>query len=297
MADETQPTFLEPEFLKKLERLRLVAKRISSARGKGEHLSARKGSSLEFSDYRRYHPGDDFRYVDWNIYRRLERLLLKVFIGEEEMNIYLLLDTSRSMSEGVPPKINYAKSVAAALGYIGLTNHDRVGAASFSTDVDSHLSLGRGRKQILALFRFLRELNCQGETDLRVSARSFSLRFPSRGLVVLVSDLFDPQGSRAGFEELMRKGYEVLVVHILDGSEIRLEPVGDVSLYDVESEREKRIFLDTALVQRFHEEVQRYLEETATFCRNHEMDYLRTTTDMPFEDFVLRTLRQGRTVR
>ena len=297
MAAETQPTFLEPEFLKKLERLRLVAKRISSARGKGEHLSARRGSSLEFSDYRNYHRGDDFRYVDWNIYRRLEKLLLKVFIGEEEMNIYLLLDTSRSMAEGSPPKIDYAKSVAAALGYIGLTNHDRVGAASFSADVDSHLSLGRERKQILALFKFLRELTCHGETDLRVSARSFSLRFPSRGLVVLVSDLFDPQGCRPGFEELMRKGYEVLVVHILDGSEIRLEPVGDVSIYDVESEREKRLFLDGALVQRFHEEVQRYLEETASFCWNHEMDYLRTTTETPFEDFVLRTLRQGRTVR
>lgn len=213
------------------------------------------------------------------------------------MNIYLLLDTSRSMAEGSPPKIDYAKSVAAALGYIGLTNHDRVGAASFSADVDSHLSLGRERKQILALFKFLRELTCHGETDLRVSARSFSLRFPSRGLVVLVSDLFDPQGCRAGFEELMRKGYEVLVVHILDGSEIRLEPVGDVSIYDVESEREKRLFLDSALVQRFHEEVQRYLEETASFCWNHEMDYLRTTTEIPFEDFVLRTLRQGRTVR
>ncbi len=297
MAADSQPTFLEPEFLKKLERLRLVAKRISSARGKGEHLSARRGSSLEFSDYRTYHRGDDFRYVDWNIYRRLEKLLLKVFIGEEEMNIYLFLDTSRSMAEGSPPKIDYAKNVAAALGYIGLTNHDRVGAASFSADVDSHLSLGRERKQILALFKFLRELTCHGETDLRVSARSFSLRFPNRGLVVLVSDLFDPQGCRAGFEELMRKGYEVLVVHILDGSEIRLEPVGDVSIYDVESEREKRLFLDSTLVQRFHEEVQRYLEETASFCWNHEMDYLRTTTETPFEDFVLRTLRQGRTVR
>ncbi len=297
MADESQPTFLEPEFLQKLERLRLVAKRISSARGKGDHLSSRRGSSLEFSDYRRYHRGDDFRYVDWNVYRRLERLLLKVFIGEEEMNIYLLLDGSQSMSEGNPPKIDYAKSVAAAIGYIGLTNHDRVGAASFSQDMDSHLSLGRGRKQILALFKFLREVPSGGETDLRAAARTFSLRYPSRGLVVLVSDLFDPQGCRAGFEELMRKGYNVLVVHILDGSEIRLEPVGDTAILDVESGRERRLFLDNALVQRFHEEVERYLEETASFCRNHDMDYLRTTTEIPFEDFVLRTLRQGRTVR
>lgn len=297
MAVEALPTFLEPEFLKTLERLRVVAKRISSARGKGEHLSPRRGSSLEFSDYRTYHVGDDLRYVDWNIYRRLERLLLKVFTGEEEMNIYLLLDASASMAGGTPSKIHYAKSVAAAIGYIGLKNHDRVGVASFSSDLVSHHPLGRGKKQILTLFGFLRDLPCHGETDLQASVRSFSLLFPRHGLVVLLSDLFDPRGCQAGLEELKRKQYEVLVIHILDGADIRLEPSGDVSLIDVESERERKLFLDGALAQRFHEEVQRYLEETSSFCLSRNMDYLRTTTTTPFEDFVLLTLRQGRRVK
>ena len=154
MDVEALPTFLEPEFLKALERLRVVAKRISSARGKGEHLSPRRGSSLEFSDYRKYHVGDDLRYVDWNIYRRLERLLLKVFTGEEEMNIFLLIDASGSMAVGTPSKINYAKSVAAAIGYIGLKNHDRVGEASFPSDLVSHHPLGRAKKQIPHLLGF-----------------------------------------------------------------------------------------------------------------------------------------------
>ncbi len=297
MEIENNSPFLEAEFLNKLERLRIVAKRISSSRGKGEHLSSRRGSSLEFSDYRRYHKGDDLRYVDWNIYRRLDRLLLKVFTGEEEMNIYLLLDTSRSMAEGTPPKIEYAKKVAAALGYIGLKNHDRVGVASFSTGMDSHLLLGRGRKQILNLFQFLQDLSCGGETDLQNSTQSFSLRYSSRGLVVLISDLFDPRGCQSGLEELAGRKDQVLVVHILDGGETRLEPLGDVTLIDVESERERRIFLDRSLVERFQAEVRRYLDETASFCLNHEMDYLRTETATPFEDFVLLTLRQGRTIR
>ena len=141
--------FFDTDFLRRLERLHLVAKRLSWAGAKGEHAVSRKGFSLEFSDYRRYQRGDDLRYIDWNIYRRLDRLLLKVFTAEEEMNIYLLVDTSRSMAEGSPAKLDYAKKVAAALGYIGLKNLDRVGGAAFSSILHKPLTLGRGRKQIL----------------------------------------------------------------------------------------------------------------------------------------------------
>ena len=138
---ESSSSFVDPEFLKKLERLRLIAKRLTWTGAKGEHSSSRKGFSLEFSDYRRYQHGDDLRYVDWNIYRRLDRLLLKVFTAEEEMNVYLLVDTSRSMAEGTPSKISYAKRVAAALGYIGLKNLDRVGGASFSSALSRPLTM------------------------------------------------------------------------------------------------------------------------------------------------------------
>src|SRR5256712_2027452 len=131
--DSKPENFFDAEFLKKLERLHLIAKRLSWAGAKGEHPSSRKGFSLEFSDYRTYQRGDDLRYVDWNIYRRLDRLLLKVFTAEEEMNAYLLVYTSASMAEGTPSKISYAKRAAAALGYIGLKNPDRLGGASFSS--------------------------------------------------------------------------------------------------------------------------------------------------------------------
>jgi uncharacterized protein (DUF58 family) len=294
---ETPPVFLQPDFLKKLERLRLIAKRLSWSGAKGEHPSVRRGYSLEFSDYRKYQSGDDLRYVDWNVYRRLERLWLKLFTAEEEMNIYLLVDASRSMAEGNPPKIEYAKKIAAALGYIGLKNLDKVGGAAFSENLAAPLSLGRGKKQILSLFNFLTALSCAGETDLRASMKSFSRLFPRPGLVVLLSDLFDPSGWRAGLDELAKKKHDLLVIHILDDGEFDLPSRGDLSLADVESGRERRLFLDAELFKRFQEELAAYCGEIESFCRSRRMDYLRTRTSTPFEDFVLLTLREAQGVK
>lgn len=291
------PVFFDRDFLAKLERLRLVAKRLAWSGAKGEHPSVRRGLSLEFSDYRKYHPGDDLRYVDWNIYRRLEKLCLKLFTAEEEMNVYLLIDTSRSMAEGSPPKLDYARSVAAALGYIGLKNLDRVGGAAFSSGLNATLELARGRKQILGLFDFLGRLSCDGKTDLDASAKAFSLLFPRPGLVAVVSDFFDPEGWRSGLEELLRRKNQILVIHIVEAGEVEPDVRGDVTLCDVESERERGFFLDAELLRSFREEVRKYLEEIESFCLDREIDYLRTTTSVPFEDFVLLALRQGRSVK
>lgn len=297
MAPESSPTFLQPDFLKKLERLRLVAKRLSWSGVKGEHPSSRKGFSLEFTDYRNYQRGDDFRYVDWNVYRRLERLCLKLFSAEEELNVYLLLDASRSMAEGAPRKFEYAKWVAAAVGYIGLKNLDRVAGAAFSADLLSFLALGRGRKQVLGLFNFLGNLACEGETNLEASLKSFSRLFPARGLVILLSDLLDPRGWRTGVEELIRKKYRLLIIHILDEEELSPRSLGDVSLLDVEKERERRLYLDADLLQRFRKEIGDYCAEIESFCLSRQVDYLRTTTKTPFEDFVLLTLREASSIR
>lgn len=294
-SDTPKPTteiFFDAEFFGKLERLRLIAKRLSWANAKGEHPSSRKGFSLEFADYRRYQHGDDLRYVDWNVYRRLDRLLLKVFTAEEEMNVYLLVDTSRSMAEGTPAKIDYAKKVAAALGYIGLKNLDRVGGASFSSVLRAPLTLGRGRKQVLRLFRFLSQLACAGETRLDAAVHAFVNLFPHPGLAVIVSDLFDPAGWRVALEELAKKKYQLLVIHIVDPRE--LDPVfsGEMMMRDVENGRERRFFVDAQLKRRFQEELARYFDEIATVCASRGIDYLRTSTQVPFEEFVLQTLRR-----
>jgi len=293
--DARPETFFDTDFLRKLERLRLVAKRLSWAAIKGEHAVSRKGFSLEFSDYRRYQPGDDLRYVDWNIYRRLERLLVKVFTAEEEMNIYLLVDTSRSMSagaEGAPTKLDYAKKVAAAMGYIGLKNLDRVGGAAFSEALQKPLTLGRGRKQILSLFGFLSRLTAGGETHLHAAVHAFTNLFPHPGFVVVVSDLFDPAGWRRALEELTAKGHQLLVIHIVNENELQPTASGDVALVDVESGRERKFFLDDNLVRRYQAELAAYFKEIESVCASRHIDYLRTSTQVPFDAFVLQTLRQ-----
>ncbi|MGH7817983.1 MAG: DUF58 domain-containing protein [Candidatus Binatia bacterium] len=289
-------TFFDAEFLRKLERLHLIAKRLSWAGAKGEHAVSRKGFSLEFADYRRYQMGDDLRYVDWNIYRRLDRLLLKVFTAEEEMNIYLLIDTSRSMAEGAPVKLDYAKKVAAALGYIGLKNLDRVGGAAFSSALQKPLTLGRGRKQILSLFSFLNKLSSSGETNLRAAIHSFTHLFPHPGFVVIVSDLFDPAGWRRALEELTAKRHQLLVIHIVEERELQPKAWGDVALVDVEGGRERKFFLDDDLVRRFQTELASYFKEIEAVCTSRQIDYLRTSTEVPFDKFVLKTLRHVKSV-
>lgn len=295
-------TFFDADFLKKLERLRLTAKRLDWAGAKGEHAASRKGHSLEFSDYRRYQRGDDLRYVDWNIYRRLDRLVLKVFTAEEEMNIYLLIDTSASMASpastarGESVKIGYAKKVAAALGYIGLKNLDRVGGAAFSSSLQAPLKLGRGRTQILRLFGFLNGLSCAGPTDLRAAIHRFTTLFPHPGLAIIVSDLFDPAGWRAAVEELARKKYQVLMIHVLDEDELKPGILGDVALVDAEGSRERRLFVDAELAQRFQEELASYFRDIEAACASLRVDYLRTTTSVPFDEFVLKSLRQASSV-
>jgi uncharacterized protein (DUF58 family) len=292
-------TFFDAEFLKKLEQLHLIAKRLDWTGLKGEHAAPRRGFSLEFSDYRRYQHGDDLRYVDWNIYRRLDRLLLKVFSAEEELNIYLLLDASRSMDRlsaapatALPAKLDYAKKVAAALGYIGLKNLDRVGGAVFNDHLTGFLKLARGRAQILRLFSFLAGVSCSGATDFRSAVHKFATLFPQPGLVVVLSDLFDPSGWRAALEELARKRYQVLVIHVIAEEELAPRLAGDLALVDAEGGRERQMFIDRELGRRYEEELAKYLTEIEALCAGRGIDYLRTTTRTPFDEFVLKSLRQ-----
>jgi uncharacterized protein (DUF58 family) len=182
------------------------------------------------------------------------------------------------------------------LGYIGLKNLDRLGGASFADTLHTPLSLGRGRKQILRLFNFLGGLSCSGATDLRLSVHSFCRLFPHAGLVIVVSDLFDPAGWRPALQELAMKKHQILVVHIIDEQESSPRASGDIILRDVEGGHERKIFLDAELARRYQQELRRYLGEIEAICAGRQIDYLRTTTQVPFEEFVLKTLRQASSV-
>ncbi len=283
----------DSEFLKKLEVLRWTSKRIYHGRGRGEHSSVKIGTSLEFSDYRNYQVGDDYRYIDWNIFSRLDRLFLKVFIAEEDLSIHLLLDTSRSMLFGTPPKIDYAKRVAAALGYIGLTNLDRVGITTFAAGVQDSLAPRRGRDHFLGLLEFCERIPCHGETDFNRSLMEYSFRSKRAGLAIVISDLFDPKGIERGLEALKFARYDILLLQVIDEEEIRPAFGGSVKLLDLETEREQRLTIDEVLLTRYRERVQAWFARIEDFCLKAQIEYLRASTLIPFEDLILKYLRHG----
>src|SRR5205823_2701369 len=179
---------LEPDFLARLEQLELVSRKIVRGRRKGERRSKKKGQSVEFADYRNYVIGDDLRFLDWNLYARLDKLFLRLFMEEEDLHFYILIDNSLSMDFGTPSKLHYARQVAAALGYIGLVNLDRVKIEAFNDRLTQSTPPLRGRRSLWRLMEFLQKVEPAGPSDLAKSLRTFSLKCSGKGVVILISD-------------------------------------------------------------------------------------------------------------
>src|SRR5579871_4949722 len=186
---DAAPPLLEPQFLARLEQLELVSRKIFLGRLKGERRSKRKGQSVEFADYRNYVVGDDLRFLDWNLYARLDRLFLRLFMEEEDLHVYLLVDNSLSMDFGTPSKLHYAKQLAAALGFIGLVNLDRVVVEAFNDRLTQSMPPLRGRRSLWRLLDFLRKIEPAGPSNLRQALKTFTLKCSGKGIVVLLSDV------------------------------------------------------------------------------------------------------------
>src|SRR5713226_10488374 len=180
---QTQP-LLDPEFLARLEQLELVSRKIFLGRLKGERRSKRKGQSVEFADYRNYVVGDDLRFLDWNLFARLDKLFIRLFMEEEDLHFYVLLDNSLSMDFGNPTKLRFAKQVAAALGFIGLVNMDRVVIEAFNDRLTQSLPAVRGRRSLWRLMDFLTKLEPAGPSDLKRALRTFSIKCSGKGIVI-----------------------------------------------------------------------------------------------------------------
>ncbi len=288
-----QSTLFDADFMRKLETLRFLARKVFRSQNQGERATLRRGMSLEFSDYRRYHAGDDFRYVDWNVYSRLDQLFLKVFTAEEDLSIHLLLDTSQSMQLGTPPKIDYGKRVAAALGYIGLSTLDRVGAVGFADELGMPKPPQRGRQQIFPLLRYFESLPCRGATALNRVLQNYASRSHRSGLAIVISDLFDPEGYERGLDALAYNRFDVLLIQLVDESEIQPQLDGALRLHDVESDQQRRLTVNRRLLDLYRQKVTDYFEGIETFCAKRNIEYLRASTVVPFEDLVLRYLRRG----
>jgi uncharacterized protein (DUF58 family) len=283
----------DDDFQRKLEYLALVSRRVFAGRLRAERRTKKSGSGVEFADHREYQPGDDFRSLDWNVYQRLERLLVRLYEEEEDLAIYLVLDTSRSMAFGGGDKLRYAKKVVAALAYVGLANLDRVSISTTSDRIMARMPETRGKARIFKVFRFLREVGADGATDLGEALKTFVAQNKRRGLVVLVSDLYDPNGFEKGINVLRYNKFDAFVVHVTDPRDAKPKLSGDVLLYDCETGDEREVTVTAGVLTGFAGAYAKYLTEVGSFCASRQVPYVTASVEVPFDQLVLRVFRRG----
>src|SRR5206468_1970970 len=288
---QAQP-LLDPQFLARLEQLELVSRKIFLGRLKGERRSKRKGQSVEFADYRNYVVGDDLRHLDWNLFARLDRLFIRLFLEEEDLHFYILIDNSLSMDFGAPSKLRYAKQVAAALGFVGLVNMDRVVIEAFNERLTQSMPAARGRRSLWRLMDFLQKIEPAGPSDLRKALRTFSLKCSGKGIVVLLSDLMDKGGYEEALRYLVARQLDIYVIQILSQEEIEPEIVGDLRLVDVEDEDMAEITVSGPLLKRYKQNLSAFRSAIHNFCTRRGVSYLFTSNQVPFDRLVLTYLRQ-----
>ncbi len=282
----------DSDFLKKLEYLSIVSRRVFRGSLLAQRRTLQFGSGIEFADHREYTAGDDLRYLDWNIYARHGDLLLKRFQEEEDLHVYFLLDCSRSMGFGNPPKFDLARQVTAALAYIALADLDRIAVIAFADRIIADFRLTRGKARILPLLDFLERLEPQGtETDLGASVREFVRRRQRTGLSVLVSDLFAPSGYERGLDQLRHRRYEPHVVQLHDPKEARPDMLGDVELYDIENAASQKVTVTEKALRAYRRLFDDYQRSVASYCRNYGLGCTQATTEIKFDDLILRMMR------
>jgi uncharacterized protein (DUF58 family) len=282
----------DSNFLKKLEYLSIVSRRVFRGSLLAQRRTLQFGSGIEFADHREYAAGDDLRYLDWNIYARHGDLLLKRFQEEEDLHVYFLLDCSRSMGFGNPPKFDLARQVTAALAYIALADLDRIAVIVFADRIIGDFRLTRGKARILPLLDFLERLEPQGaETDLTATVQEFIRRRQRTGLAVVVSDLFSPGGYERGFDQLRHRRYEPHVVQLHDTKEARPDMLGDVELYDIENASSRKVTVTEKALRSYRRLFDDYQRAVGNYCRNYGLGCTQATTEIKFDDLVLRMMR------
>lgn len=290
---DDRSTLFDDEFLKKLEYLHMVSRKTFVGKNRADRRMRKIGSGIEFADHRKYSSGDDFRYIDWNVYGRIDKLLLRLFEEEEDLHIYVMIDSSKSMLIGDPIKLHYAMKMAAALTYIGLANLDRVGIVPFSEGLHPHLPVARGKQRIFKVFDFLRGIEAGGHTNLQVATEKFIHRYKRKGLVVVISDFYDPEGFEEGINSLRYNGFEPFVLQIYDLKEVNPNFHGDLTLVDCETGVSKDITVSKSLIDAYIREHEKYCGELSDFCSSKAIPYFRTHTKVDFDELVLKIFRLG----
>jgi uncharacterized protein (DUF58 family) len=294
LPNDLDPTVFDEAFLRQLERLLLLLR--SPVRGglKGGRRSVKRGQSVEFADYRDYALGDDLRQLDWNVYARLEKLFVKLFVEEEDVTITLLLDTSASMASGRPEKLIFAKRAAAALGYIGLASEDRVTISALGGRTSRRQTPLRGSGRVFRLLSNLSAIQpAIGATDLVAAARHAAAQLHGRGVVVLMSDLLDPAADRV-IRELAATRSELIVLHILSPDELDPQLEGDLRLVDSENGEGVDITADLATLDAYRARLAAWKQSFADLAARRRASYVDLSSDVPLNDLIFAELRRRR---
>lgn len=293
--------------LRRLERLALLYRRAAVSQMQGERRSVQRGQSVEFSDFRPYVAGDDFRRIDWNAYARLERLFLKLFVEEQDLLVHILIDLSQSMDWGEPNKLAFAARLGGALGYVALANLDRVTVTALGLNGPAgmrHLPAVRGKRSALALFDFLQRLahpesiamrpKATGAPAAALSAYAAAERQP--GALILLSDLMDDGWQRA-LNQLAGRGFEVSVLHVLSPDEVRPEMEGDFRLIDSENHAGVELSANFDTLERYQQILADWQRSWRSFCAARGMHYLPIETSQPLEELLFARLPQQGVLR
>jgi uncharacterized protein (DUF58 family) len=291
----------DERFLRKLESLVMTIRRSARMSGlmRANRASKRVGAGLEFADHRDYAAGDDLRYIDWNLYGRLDRLALRLFQEEEDLLVEVLVDASASMGVGSPPKLDLALQIGAALAYVGLANLDRVALSPLGDDDAPVLPPARGKGAILPILRFLGDVRASGRTGLAAAVRAFlgRRRRRRRGLAIVISDFYDPAGHRAALDLLRHHRLEVVAIQVSAPQELAPELLGDVELRDVETGESRELTISPAVVAAYRKRHQALLRDLEGYCRERAIPCFTVVSDQAFDAAVLRMFRAGGLLR
>src|SRR5215204_4120562 len=281
MTNVTESTLLPPDLMAQLERLELVTRKVFRGRMKGERRSKRKGQSVEFADFRGYVPGDDLRSLDWNLYARLDKLIVKLFLEEEDLHFFTLIDASLSMDFGQPTKLQYAKQLAAALGFVGLIRTDRVRIDTLGPDTVHRGPILRGRSGAWRMREYLAGFEAGDAASLAEGVKNFCLRNAGKGIVVLITDLMDKTGYEPALRYLMSQRVDVYVIHVLSQEELDPDVKGDLKLVDCEDDDIAEITVSVPLLARYKSTLNSFVGGAQDFCSRRGMNYLLANNQTP----------------
>ncbi len=278
-----------------LDQLDLQSRKMLRGKMQGERRSKKRGQSVEFADYRSYVVGDDLRRIDWNLYARLDKLFLRLFMEEEDLQVSVLLDCSASMRYGEPDKLRYSQQLAAALGTLALAHHNRTAVYTFADSVVGQMTDMRGRRPIPRLLAFLSEVQPHNAGHLEASLKRFALLQRRPGVVIVISDFLDKGNLDAALRYLTGNRYDAYLLHVLSPQET--DPVaagvaGDLKLVDLEDGQGAEVSVSKALIRQYKVTLEAYCAKLKDTAHRRGLAYVPTTTDVPVETLVLKVLRQ-----